>query len=133
MIYEKKYVLMDGALYFEEYLTQLTPVINHLSANVIIVVYMQILRITFDRINIGISQLHFPPKCEDILLAYGLIINDDVKNQLCEIIIKYYFSIISPLLHDLDKLGLLSNGYLHNHVFLDHDSPQNFILLMRIT
>lgn len=133
MIYEKKYVLMDGSLYFDEYLTQLTPIIDHLSANVITVVYMQIMRITFDKINIGISQLHFSPKCEDILLAYGLIINDDVKNQLCEIINKYYFSIISPLLHDLDKLGLLSNGYLHNHVFLDHDSPQNFILLMRIT
>lgn len=132
MIDNYKYVILDGSRYYNEYAYQINPYLNRISPNVANVMYMQIMRTFFDRININISQVQYPPKCDDVFMAYGLIISDEVKKELCTVITNYYFAIVPSLLDELSKRLLLSKGMLENHIFLDHESPQSFILLMRV-
>ncbi len=132
MIDNYKYVVLDGTSYYKYFYESIAHVKNYISPNIASVIYFQIMRLFFDRINIGVAQLQFPPNCDDIIMAYGMIIPGNIKGQLCEIIHNYYFSITPGLLNELSKQNLLSNGILQNHMFIEHEAPSTLIVLMRI-
>lgn len=133
MVDDYKYVALDSTYMYSKYLDSMEPFFNQISPSIITVLYSQLLRLTFDKANINIIELQHPPHCDSIVMAYGLIIDVNIKNNVCLALNDFYFSIMPELLNQLSKLGLLVNGCLQNFIFIEHDQINNLIILKRVT